>query len=63
MSRGTVDRKNLSVVLLDGQGAEALRWNVLQAYPVKWSGPDLHALASGDRVETVELAHHGMVNG
>ena len=58
-----MNRKNLSVVLLDGQGAEALRWNVLQAYPVKWSGPDLHALASEIAFETVELAHHGIVNG
>jgi len=63
VGQGDVERKNVSVVLLDGDGSEKLRWNVLDAYPVKWSGPDLHAMASEIAFETVELAHHGIVNG
>ncbi len=63
VTQGKVQRKNVSVVLLDEHGSEKIRWNLLNAYPVKWSGPDLHALASEIAFETVELAHHGIVNG
>ncbi len=63
VTQGKVERKNVSVVLLDEQGSEKLRWNLLDAYPVKWAGPDLHALASEIAFEVVELAHHGIVNG
>lgn len=56
---GQVRRKNLSIVLHDEQGNEKARWNVDQAYPVKWSGPDFRANASEVAVEALELVHEG----
>jgi phage tail-like protein len=57
--QGTVNRKNLSVLLLDYSGQEQARWNFEQAYPVKWSGPPLRGTANEVAIEAIELAHKG----
>ena len=59
-----VERKNVSVILLDLKGEEAMRWNFIEAYPVKWSGPSLNATSTGSSVafESLTLAHHGFTN-
>lgn len=58
--QGRIERKNASVYLLDRQRLPAMWWNVMEAYPVKWSGPDLRAESSTVAVETVELVHRGI---
>lgn len=60
VTQGTVNRFNGSIVLLDITGQERWRWNFLQAYPVKWIGPNLRASASEVALETLELAHNGI---
>ncbi len=57
---GRPEPKDISIVLTDAQGNEAWRWNVAQAYPVKWAGPDFKADGSVIAIETLELAHHGI---
>ena len=57
---GKINRCNGSIVLLDMAGQERWRWNFLQAYPVKWTGPSLRAGTSEVAVETLELAHNGI---
>ncbi|MDQ3855485.1 MAG: phage tail protein [Chloroflexota bacterium] len=59
-ARGLVERRNGSIILLDSAGAESSRWNFVDAYPVRWSGPELRAGTTAVAVETVELAHHGL---
>jgi phage tail-like protein len=45
---------------LDPAGAdEAIEFQVVQAFPVKWVGPDLSASQNNLAVETIELAHQG----
>lgn len=58
---GDIERKTVSVVLLDSQRQEKWRWVFLDAYPVKWNGSDLSATGNTVAVESVELAHHGMM--
>jgi phage tail-like protein len=58
--RGTVARKNGSIVLLDSGGQERWRWNFVGAYPIRWSGPDLRAGQAEVAVETLELVHRGL---
>lgn len=60
VTQGTVQRFNGSIVLLDISGQERWRWNFLQAYPVKWTGPNLRATAAEVALETLELAHNGI---
>jgi hypothetical protein len=35
-------------------------WDFMEAYPVKWVGPQLRAESSTVAVETVELVHKGI---
>ena len=57
---GKIERKSVSLKLLDSANKEKWRWNFKDAYPVKWSGPDLRGLDNAVAIETLELAHHGM---
>ena len=57
---GTVQRRTVSVILLDERGDEAWRWICAGAYPAKWVGAELNALNSAIATESVELVHHGI---
>lgn len=61
VSQGLVKRKNGTIYLLDRQGLPAMWWDFLQAYPVRWIGPELRAGNNAVAVETMELAHNGIV--
>jgi phage tail-like protein len=60
---GTIERRNGAIVLMDVAGNEKWRWDFSQAYPVKWTGPDLKSDSNTVAFETVELAHNGIVKG
>lgn len=51
------EKKNMSVVLCNGKGEEQLRWNLIAAYPVKWSVPPMQSEQSSIYVESLELAY------
>jgi phage tail-like protein len=57
---GHFKRKDGFIVLLDSVGDEKWRWFFSDAYPVKWTGPDLKTDSSTVAVETLELAHNGI---
>lgn len=57
----TQQRKNLSIVLLDGEGNDKIRWDVRDALPIKWSGSELKSDGNTVMIETLELVHHGFV--
>jgi phage tail-like protein len=54
---GRTERRNGSVVLLDENGAEKIRWNFTQAWPSKWTGPAFNATGNAVAVETLEITH------
>jgi phage tail-like protein len=58
--RGKVDRRDGSIVVLDLDGREKVRWNFFNAWPAKWDGPDLSAKGNEVAIETLELAHEGI---
>jgi len=58
--KGTVVRRNGSIVLLDRRGQEVARWNFFNAWPAKWDGPDFNAEGNDVAIETLELAHEGV---
>ncbi len=61
VAQGMVTRQNLSICLLDQAGEPALWWNVMEAFPVKWEGPDLRAATSAIAMESLTIAHHGLM--
>jgi phage tail-like protein len=58
---GLIIRRNATIYLLDASGAQAMSWDVIAAYPVRWSGPDLRAGSSEVAFESVDLVHRGIV--
>ncbi len=58
---GKVERKNMSIVLMDDAREEKLRWNVKNCWPTKWEGPSFNATSSDVVVESLEIAHEGLV--
>lgn len=60
---GGVGRKNVSIVLLNLAGQEERRWSFTRCWPVKWEGPEFDASAAQILVESVEIAHEGLVQG
>jgi phage tail-like protein len=57
---GTIRRRNATIFLLNQQRLPLIWWNVAQAYPVRWSGPELRADSSSVAFEAVELVHEGI---
>jgi phage tail-like protein len=53
---GNVERRNGSIVLLDGKRQEMVRWNFFEGWPRKWVGPTLDARTSEVAIETLEIA-------
>jgi phage tail-like protein len=54
---GKIERKSGSIILLDLEGNEKVRWNFFEAWPTKWDGPDFTAKGNDVAIETLELAH------
>jgi phage tail-like protein len=57
---GKVERKNGSIVLCDDTGEEKVRWNFVEGWPTKWTGPSFNATGNEVAIETLELAHEGL---
>lgn|SRR5574338_782073 len=60
ISKGKVVRKNGSIVVMDLEGKEKVRWNFTNAWPTKWDGPDFTAKGNDIAVQTLELACEGV---
>ncbi len=57
---GEVERKTITITLLDATESPVASWRVINAWPVKYTGPDFNATSSEVAVETLEVAHEGM---
>jgi phage tail-like protein len=61
LTQGRVRFRNGSIVVRDPSGEEAvMEWQFRQAFPCKWTGPELNAAQSNVAVETLELCHQGL---
>jgi phage tail-like protein len=60
---GKVKRINFSILLRDVSGEVARRWDVIEAFPVKWEGPQFSSDSSQYAIETLEIVHHGITLG
>ena len=57
---GKVMRTAMSITLLDETRQPVLRWNVREAWPCKWEGPELSAKGNEISIETLEICHEGI---
>jgi len=54
---GKAERRNGSIILLDDTGAEKLRWNFVNAWPSKWTGPTFNSTNNAVAIEALEITH------
>ena len=54
---GNIDRRNISIVLLDEARQEKWRWNLSRAWPSKWTGPTFNATSNDVAIEQLEITH------
>jgi phage tail-like protein len=57
---GKVRRVEGSVVLLDENRRDVMRWNFKRGWPCKWTGPGLNAKNNEIGMETLEICHEGL---
>jgi phage tail-like protein len=53
-------RKNISLVLIDEEGNDKARWDIMEAWPTKYDPSDFSAKANEVVIETLELVHEGV---
>ncbi|GIV84431.1 MAG: phage tail protein [Candidatus Roseilinea sp.] len=58
---GKVRRVNLSIILGNAELKKVKQWDVFDAFPVRWSGADLSTDTLQVAIESLEIAHHGMM--
>ncbi len=58
--QGAVERKTVTITLNNDSQAAAASWQVINAWPTKYTAPDLNATASEIAIETLEIAHEGL---
>ncbi|MFZ1246048.1 MAG: phage tail protein [Azonexus sp.] len=56
----TVERRDLTISLLDEAHNPVMTWRALNAFPVKVEGPQLKASGNEVAIEAIELAHEGL---
>jgi phage tail-like protein len=53
--KGKIERKNGSIIVLDLEGNEKVRWNFFDAWPTKWDGPDFSGKSNDIAIDCLEL--------
>ena len=53
---GTPTRKNLTVSLLNAEKEAVMIWQINDAFPTRWVGPQLQSSANTIAIQTLELA-------
>jgi phage tail-like protein len=57
---GQIQRKTITVRLLNDTGEEVWHWICENAFPSKWSGAELDATGNAIATESIEFVHHGL---
>ena len=54
------ERTTISLTMLDQEGNTIRTWSFVNAFPIKWTGPNFNASQSQLAVEQIEIAHEGL---
>ncbi len=55
-----VARQTISLVLVDEEGNDKCRWNIVDAWPTKYDPSDFSAKGNEVMIETLEIVHEGI---
>lgn len=57
---GPVSRKTVTITSIDESAADCASWQIINAWPCKYTVPDFNATSSEVAIETLEFTHEGM---
>ena len=60
-AQGQIARQPISIIVYDSLGEIVQKWDLQNAFPCKWNGPGLDAREGEIAVESVEIAHEGLL--
>lgn len=63
VAEGRIERKQVTIVLMNSGGEEKWRWVFRNACPIKWTGPQLTASQAAVAFESIEMVHAGIDPG
>ena len=53
-------RHNVTITLIDDAGSPGPSWNLINAWPVGYTVPDLNAMGGEVAIQSLELCHEGL---
>ncbi|MDR1753574.1 MAG: phage tail protein [Eubacterium sp.] len=57
---GVINRKTVTISLMDDLQQEVAKWTMISAWPTKYTAPDMNATSNEVAVEQVEFVHEGL---
>jgi phage tail-like protein len=61
LTQGLVQLRGGAVLVRDPSGSDVvMQWEFSEAFPSKWTGPDLNATQNNVAVESMEIVHNGL---
>ncbi len=57
---GKISRKTITIIAINEEGGDVATWQVIEAWPAKYTAPDFKGSASEVAIELLEMAHEGM---
>jgi len=57
---GTIERKTVTIIAIDDEGGDVATWQVIEAWPVRYTAPGFNGSGAEVAIELLELAHEGM---
>lgn len=55
-------RRTAGITMISADGKRLRSWKVVDAFPVRWKGPDFDASTQEVPTEELEVAHHGFTS-
>ena len=59
-SNTKADRTGTRLSMLDQTGTRIRTWSFVNAFPIKWTGPNFNASQNTLAIEAIEIAHEGI---
>ncbi|MCG9968453.1 phage tail protein [Pelotomaculum terephthalicicum JT] len=57
---GTIERKSVTIIAIDEAGTDVATWQIIEAWPTKYTAPNFNAKGNEVAIESLELAHEGL---
>ena len=61
-NKGPLERLHVAVTAMSQDGKRLRAWEIIDAIPVRWKGPDFDVDSTNPLVEELEIAHHGFAS-